>query len=264
MITTALICAGIVSSAAYGQAGRQTDPTLERLTRGFNDVTTFATNTSLVGYSGVEPRTGQRITMFYDPTSKVVIYGVGFDLGANKQLGPQIAIKGRPIAAPTGPDPEMAPADHAKISGVLSKMAFVEVPGVNADGKILYVVVEPGCGYCQTAYRDLMPLLANARSPISKLTIRWVPVSLRPTHFQQVAASLDPATGGPRERADAIFARPAGKQPSGAANRLATANLGAFQTVKFQGTPTFLMVKDKQEKVSVGYRGVEEIAEWVK
>ncbi len=244
-------------------ADKPSDAIITQLTKGFKDVTSFATPTSLTGYSAVDPRTGQRITMYYDPVAKVIIYGIAFDLANNKQLGPPIEIKGKVLTAPTAPAAEMPHAEQQKVIDVVTKMAFVEIKGVQADGRVLYAVVEPGCGFCQATYRDLMPLLADSRNPMSKLTIRWVPVSLRPSNFQQVAMALDSSTGSQLERAQSIFVAPAGKAPTGVANRLATANLGAFQSVKFDGTPTFVLVRNGVERVMVGYGGLEEIKKWV-
>lgn len=256
------IATALPATATEGQSGATPDPVLHLLTRGFTEVSSFPTKTSFTGYSLREPKSGRRIALYYDPQAKVVIYGIGFDLVANKQLGPPMEKIEQPLPSPvsaTNP-----PDSQNKIAKAVPKMAYVQTSGAVPNGTNLYVVVEPSCGFCRTSYRDIMAKLGDVKSPLSRVNVRWVPVALAPSNFRQVAFSLDESAATPGERAGMIFGAKVPAQASAGANRLATANLAAFQTLGLEGTPTFVLVKDGATRVSVGYEGIEALQTWLK
>lgn len=254
---------GASAGTSTVRSDAQQDPMVTHLLRGFKDVTTFPTGTAFIGYSGAEPQSGQRITLYYDASTKVVIYGVGFNLQTNKQLGPPIALGGKQLDTP-GMQDEMEQDSKKKVLGLIRNIRFVELKGVKADGRTLYAFVEPACGYCAAAYREITPLLANSQHPLSRMTIRWVPAAYKPAHFAQVAFALDPASGSAVDRGNAIFGGTS-TTASAAGAAAAKANLAGFQAAGIQGTPTFVLEQGqgKGNKATVGYSGVEALTLWL-
>lgn len=174
-------------------------------------------------------------------------------LRSQLQTGPKVGADGKPVMT-AKPLQLQVPT-----SAPLDEMAYVEV---GQGSKLVYAFIDPLCGHCQRAWRELYD------NPLPDVRIRWTLISLGSPASTQLGAGI---LGSPERPAALVKAMRGGEKNAFTKEIVAKGvlllehNMRFAELLQLDGTPLFVRAGNDNAVLSRvdGYPGRDGLVAWL-